>query len=346
MKIHRYFTITPVGLVSAALATLFLVACNQSQPPAAVPATPESKAAATAPPGKDVYVAFEGPWAIAPDPKDANSILLLAPKTKHHRDLYVTASNHSTLAAGTYDLYFPGHVGPGAGSYDPSIFRAKIDPQSAQHVLDSKAVRYAIRLPKPEAFLPAHRHRLRAGSTYPPDASTEMEYATAVSLRYSVGSLSGFSISGTPDTGTFNPLLLQVDVPTIRFVIEPIEDDDVCNTHSRQAFHDLVQLVGLTLYIDFADNPTDCHGKDPQVPRGSKAQASLASPVERITALLTGNLVDVHAADATAGETPYRYLRSIAGNSIARGIAQRLGASMYFFGASGADCRTVIVGGG
>ena len=345
MKTRRYFTIIPGGLASAVLATLSLVACNQSQTPPA-PAATEPKAAATAPSSKDVYVVFEGPWAITPDPKDANNVLLLAPKTKHHRDLYVTASNHSTLAAGTYDLSFPGHVGPGAGSYDPSIFRAKIDPQNAQHVLDSKAVRYVIRLPKPEAYLPSHRHRLRAGSTYPPDASTEMEYATAVSLRYSVGSLSGFSLSGTPDTGTFNPLLLQVDTPAIRFVIEPTEDDDVCNTHSRQAFHDLVQLVGLTLYIDFADNPGDCHGKDPQVPRGGKATASWASPVERITALLTANLADVQAADVSAGDPPYRYLRSIAGSSIARGIAQRLGVSMYLFGVSGGDCRTIIVGGG
>ncbi len=140
---------------------------------------------------------------------------------------------------------------------------------------------------------PALRHRSRAGSSYPPDASTEMEYATAVSLRYSVGSLNGFSLSGTPDTGTFNPLLLQVDTPVIRFAIEPTEDDDACNTHSRQAFHDLVQLVGLTLYVDYPDNPSSCHDKDTQVPHGNKAHASLASPAASITQLLAGNWADV-----------------------------------------------------
>ncbi|MGA2422780.1 MAG: hypothetical protein ABSG07_02165 [Terriglobales bacterium] len=344
MTIRRHFTITRVGLASAVLATLSLVACNQSQPPTAAPASPESKATATAAPTKEVYVIFEGPWAIAGDPKDANNILLLAPKTKHHRDLYVTASNHSTLASGTYDLSFPGHVGPGAGAFDPAILRAKIDPKDAQHVLDSKAVRYAIRLPRPDAYLPSHRHRARAGSTYPPDVSTEKEYATAVSLRYSVSSLSGFSLSGTPDSGTFNPLLLQVDTPAIRFVIEPTEDDDRCNTHSRQAFHDLVQLVGLTLYIDFADNPSDCHDKDPQVPHGGKAHAGLASSVERIAALLTGNLADVQAADGTAGEAPSRYFSFIAKSTIARKIAQRLGAFIYLFGTSGVDCRGIVIG--
>jgi len=345
MKTRRHFTSTPVVFASAVLATLFLVACNQSQTPTAAPAASESKSA-TAPRAttKDVYVIFEGPWAIAPDPKDAGSILMLAPKTKHHRDLYVTASNHSKLAAGVYDLSFPGHVGPGAGTYDPAILRAKIDPQNAQRALDSKAVRYAIRLPQPEAYLPSHRHRSRAGSTYPPDPSTEMEYATAFSLRYSVDSLSGFSLSGTPDTGSFNPLLLQVDTPAIRFVVEPTEDDDACNTHSRQAFHDLVQLVGVTMYVDFGENPSSCHDKDPQLPHG-KSRAGLGPSVERIIALLTGNVADVQAADASAGELPPRYLRFMAESSLARRIAQRLGVAVYFFGASGLDCGAPGLGG-
>jgi hypothetical protein len=343
MKNPRHSHISLIALASTILATLFQVACTQSQTQTA-PATPQSKATVTT--TKDVYVVFEGPWVIAADPKDANSVLLLAPKTKTHRDLYVTASNHSTLAAGIYDLSFPGHVGAGAGTYDPTFLRAKIDPQKVQRALDSKSVRYAIRLPKPEAYLPAHRHRSRAGSTYPPDASTDMEYATAASLRYSVSSLSGFSVSGTSDAGTFSPLPLQVDTPAIRFAIEPTEDDDVCNTHSRQAFHDATQLVGLTLYVDFADNPGDCHNKDPQVPRGGKAHASLASPLERMMALLTGNLADVQVADDTAGGVPSRYLRIIARSSMARGIVQRLGNAIYFFGAAGGSCKAPIVGGG
>jgi len=348
-RTERQFNHFPMAVAGAVMAMLLLVACNQSQTPAAAPATTESKAAAKAAPTKEVYVIFEGPWAFAPDPKDANSVLLMAPKTKHHRDLYVTSSNHSALAAGVYDLSLPGLVGPGAETYDPSILRATIAPQNVQRVLDTKGVRYAIRVPKPEAFLPAHRHRNRAGARYPPDASTEKEYATAVSLRYNVSSLGGFSLSGTPDSGTFSPLTLQVDVPAIRFVVEPTEDDDICNTHSRQAFHDLVQLVGVTLYIDFAENPNDCHDKDPQVPRGNKAHARLAPLIERMVALLTANLsgnpANTQAANVTGGAAPYRYLASIAGGSI-RGIAQRLGRSMYFFGSSGIDCKGNVVGGG
>ena len=53
------------------------------------------------------------------------------------------------------------------------------------------------------------------------------------------------------------------------------EDDpwDKCDTHSRESFHALTALLGLTLYVDFPDNPADCHGKDPQNARPAKAEA-------------------------------------------------------------------------
>ena len=153
MKTPRQSRSSLVALASAVVATLSLVACQQSQPPAATPISAESKAAATA---KDVFVVFEGPWVIVPDPKDANSVLLLAPKTKAHRDLYVTASNNSALVVGTYDLSIPARSGAAAGTFDESILRVKIDPKNVQRALDDKSAnRYAIRLPKPDAYLPA-----------------------------------------------------------------------------------------------------------------------------------------------------------------------------------------------
>ena len=59
MKNPRYFPSMLVTLASTVLATLFLVVCNQSQPPTAL-AAPESKATATAATTKDVYVVFDG----------------------------------------------------------------------------------------------------------------------------------------------------------------------------------------------------------------------------------------------------------------------------------------------
>ncbi|HYW39284.1 MAG TPA: hypothetical protein VE957_14315 [Terriglobales bacterium] len=322
MKTRRYFTSMTVALVATVLATLFLVACQQSQQQA----SPAPAAVSQVPSTEKVFVVFEGPWAFAPDPKNAGSVVAIAPKTKGHRDLYVKASNQSTLASGAYDLSFPAHSGPAAATADPSIAQAKIDPQSLQRALDSTSRRYVIRLPKPEEYVVSARSRSRLGATYPPDASTEKDYATAVSLRYNVSTLKGFSLAGTLDSGAFNPLLLQVETPMIHFVIRPAQDDDPkdkCDTHSRESFHDLTMLLGLTLYVDFPDNPADCHSRDPQNAHPAKAEAG--SPLKRLVVLLAGNLVDVQGASAAGG---------------APSIADELASAMYFFGMPAADCNS------
>ncbi|MGB8011023.1 MAG: hypothetical protein WCF68_05375 [Terriglobales bacterium] len=313
MNARRYFNSTTVTLVVTVLAMLFAIACQPSQQQAtSAPAT-----VTQAPSAEKVFILFEGPWAFAPDPKDAGSVVAIAPKTKMHHDLFVKASNQSTLAAGTYDLSFPAHTGTAAATADPSIAQADIDPQNLQRALDSKSGRYVIRLPKPEQYVVSARSRTRLGRTYPPDASTEKDYATGVSLRYNVSSLNGFSLGGTPDSGTFNPLLLQVETPMIRFVIRPAKEDDPwdkCDTHSRESFHALTALLGLTLYVDFPDNPADCHGKDPQNARPAKAEAG--SPAERWAALWNGNRSDVQEAS----------------------MASYVAAAMHFFSLPGIDC--------
>ncbi len=308
MRTQLYSTSKLVAL-AAVLATLSLVACEQSQPSTPAPA---AKAVST----ENVFVEFRGPWAFVPDPKDANSLLAVAPKAKGHRDLYVQASNQSTLSAGVYDLSLPAHSGPAAATADPSIAQAKIDAQSLQRALDNKSARYVIRLPKPEEYVVAGRARSRLGATYPPDASTEKAYATAVSLRYNVSSLNGFSLAGAPDSGSFNPLLLQVETPTIRFVIAPAQEDDPhdkCDTHSRESFHHLTTLLGLTLYVDFPDNPGDCHKSDPQNAHPAKAEGKWRSSFEQSA------VIDI------------------------RNIEQRLLTAVYLFGHPGGDCMAPIV---
>ena len=312
MRNPRYFNSSLIALASAVLATFFLIACQQSQQP--TPAATQSTVAAT----KDVYVVFEGPWAFAPDPKDANSVIALAPKTKSHRDLIVQTWG-TMLGSGTYELSVPARSGPAAGTVDPNILQTKIDPQSVQHVLDSKSGRYAIRLPKPEAYVAATHYRSRAGSMYPPDTSTERDYVTSVSLRYSVATLTGFSLAGSPDNGAFNPLLLRVETPTVNFLIEPAHDPDPadkCHTHEREAFRDLTKLVNVTLFLDFPNDPSECHGRDPQNPRPVKA--------------------------GIAPSFPSFLVRGFAG-----GVKQHsLAAAIYFFGPL-RDCTApVIVSGG
>jgi hypothetical protein len=282
-----------IASASAVLATFFLIACQQSQQQPA-PAATQSTAAAT----KDVYVVFEGPWAFAADPKDANSVIALAPKTKSHRDLIVQTWDKA-LGSGIYDLSLPTRTGPAAGTVDPNILQAKIDPQSVQHVLDSKSERYAIRLPKPEAYVAGTHYRGRAGATYPPDASTEKDYVTSVSLRYSVTTLTGFSLAGSPDSGTFNPLLLRVETPTINFLIEPAHDPDPadkCHTHEREAFRDLTKLVTVKLFLDYPNDPNECHSKDPQNARPVKAEIAPGVPGFFVRGYARGRRQDLLAA--------------------------------------------------
>lgn len=297
----RHFTSILVALASVVLAALSLVSCQKSQTPTTAPAVSESKAVTT----EKAFVEFRGPWAFVPDPNDANSVLAIAPKAKGHRDLFVQASNQSTLVSGVYDLSLPNHTGPAAATADPNIAQAKIDAQSLQRALDNKSARYVIRLPKPEEYVVAARSRSRLGAIYPPDASTEKDYATAVSLRYNVTSLKGFSLAGTPDSGAFNPLLLQVETPITRFAISPAQDDDPndkCETHSRESFHHLATLLGLTLYIDFPDNPGECHKTDPQNVHPAKAEGNWGASFQPIAALwvTAAYLFDHPAGDCKA----------------------------------------------
>ena len=341
MNNRGHFLGKPVAIASVFLASIVLVACEQSKQ--AAPAATQSAAAST----EKVFVVFEGPWAIIADPKDANSVLALAPRTKLHRDLYVAASNESTLAPGTYDLSVPAHGPATSGALDPSFAQAKIDAKSLQNALDNKSGRYVIRLPKPEAFLAAKRFRSRVGPTYPPDASTEQNYATFVSFRYSVGTLNGFSLAGTPDTGTFNPLLLQLDTPTIRFAIEPAQLDDPrdrCHAHSREAFRDTVKFLGLKLYVDFPDDSAACHKTDPQIPRSSKAEAGFSPRSGRLAALLFGDLADVQAASVSSREITLGRSEILGAVVDADPMAHYVTAALYFFfHASGTACLAPIL---
>ncbi len=229
---------------------------------------------------RTVFVTFEGPWAFARDPNDANSVFAFAPKTTTHHDLVVKSSKSKssqgetgeskTLAAGIYELALPAVRSSTPNStpnIDPNVLQAKIDAQGVQHALNARSERYAIRLPRPEAYVATSKERSRAGSAYPPAASTEKDYVTGVSLRYSVDKLSGFFLAGKPDDASpFNRL--SVDSPVISFVIDPLPGQmmDECSMHVREAFRDLAKLVNLKMFVDFPSDPSACREHDPQKP--------------------------------------------------------------------------------
>ena len=270
---------------------LVFVGCQESREGSGGGGAPPAAAA------EKVFVTFEGPWAVAPDPKDPGKILLIAAKTASHRDLYVSASNSATLTAGVYDLSVPVSATVSAPATSADFAEAKTTSADLQRVIDTKAGRYVIRLPKPEAYMAASRYRSRMGSSYPPDSSTEKDYASAVSLRYSVNSMNGFSLSGSPDTGAFNPLLLNVETPDVHFVIDPSHDPDPsekCHVHAREAFRDLTRLLKVTLYIDFPDSPPSCHDTDPQ--KAKAAATRQPSTSEILSALLRGDVAQTEEA--------------------------------------------------
>lgn len=318
-----------MALAHAVVLSMFLLSCQPTGQQAPAP---------SAPPSESVYVIFEGPWAIVEDPKDANSVLALAPKTKEHRPLSVIPAN-STLEAGVYDLQIPAHPSASAPTFDKGILRVPVDAQAVQRALDTRLERYAIRLPKPEAYVAETRFRSRVSEKYPPEVSTEQDYVTSISLRYSVTSRTGFSLTGTQDAGSaFKPWLLQLETPTVRFTIDPTEvrGSDACYAHARHAFHRVAALLALTLYVDFPDSPDDCHKKDPQLMRAEKA-AALGDPV--IPGLGYFNL-DARSVETAgiAGEPFVLHLAS------ARRMMPNWAAILFFHSES---CQApIIVGGG
>lgn len=278
MKNRSYFTGALAVLACAALATFLLVARH------------EAKAAPPPSQSGQVFVAFEGVWAFAQDPADANSVLAFAPKTDGHHELSVQGE---MLGPGLYELSMPARTGPATAIVDPNIIQARID---AQHALSNRMARYAIRLPKPEAYIAKSHSRSRVGSVYPPAASTEREYVTSVSLRYSVATLNGFSLAGSPDSGTFKPLALRMDTPTLTFLAGPAgnrDADNSCHTHERQAFRALTKLVNVTMFLDFPEDAGACHSQDPQIlktavnqPRLEVMAASLVPNFEPLLAAI------------------------------------------------------------
>lgn len=323
------------------VATLSLLGCQQSQPPT-TPGPPEPKPAMT-----DIFVTFEGPWAIVADPKNSANVIAIAPKTRSHTPLAVVPANIH-LDAGTYDLAIPSSGGANTSTIDKGIFQAHVDAEAVQHALDDKG-RYAVRLPKPAAYVVETRFSSRVGTTYPPGASTEQQYASAVALRYNVAGTTGFQLAGTPETGSaIKPLLLELNTRVVRFTIDPIQaplSDEPCHNHAREAFHDLTRLIGVALYVDFPESPAGCRKIDPQVPRSEKAQSRLGLPV----VATDGSPLEGASILQTSMLRPNIQQESMSGGGLAivdfalRKAVLGLEAAFYFFHSEGGACFAPII---
>jgi hypothetical protein len=339
---HQLFGMLTV-LAGTILATLCFVACNQTQQPT----TKGTAAPADVTTAAKVYVQFEGPWAFVPDPQDPNgTVLAIAPKTADHHDLFVKASNDITLpTAGVYGLSLPAQSSAAAAT-DPAFVHFDIPASNVQTALAASGTRYAMRIPKPQSYIVVGRSQSRYGTSYPP-TTNQGDHATAVALAYVVPSISGISVNGTADSGTFNPFVLQVDIPFIRVVIEPSQLDDpadACDTHSRAAFNELTTLLGIGLYVDFPGYTAQCQGSDMQQKSRLKKKSAIPTTlIDRIAALSdsdsnTGPLQPQLGGAAT--------LMLNLSDESSRARFNML-SYLLFFGRSGADCKApVIIGSG
>lgn len=240
----------------------------------------------------DIFLVFDGPWAITPDPEDVNKVIAIAPVAAHHRPLYVQSHN-TTVGPGIYELSFPAPANsrPSAGTpeMDPDILQTTISAANVQHAFNSQSPYYAIRLPKPEAYLAELRYRSRVGPSYPPSSSFERNYASTISLRYRVSTLKGFALTSAPDSGQVSSAFpVQVASPTIQFVIDADRTSgaDLCHTHERATFHSLVSLLSLDLFIDFPGDSNLCRANDPQNLNHAHVENRQTFPAARLSDLV------------------------------------------------------------
>jgi len=335
MTKRRYLPAAPIAFATAFLLIMCLAGCAEKEKPASAP-----------PPSEHVWVVFEGPWGYAPDPNDPNSIIAIAPATPDHHDLYVQASYSQQMKPGHYELAMPPRTVAPPGTIISDIFQTPIDPKVVNNVFnnvlsDPSLHRYAVRLPKPESYTPYTRYPSSIGSAPHPAANgiAARPWATGVALQYTVGSLSTFKVTGTPDTGIFPDFTLQLDAHQISFVITPLHDDDptdLCYIHDRVAFHNLTTLLGVTLFVDFQGSPPTCPAVDVEKPSRPKAQTTPAQfePTE----IAAYRAVPVQEA----GVVPASSLSALARSPL-RSIGRGVIAAFYFFAHPTGDCKAANI---
>jgi hypothetical protein len=127
-------------------------------------------------------------------------------------------------------------------------------------------------------------------------------------------------------------------------VIDPAHNPDPadkCDTHFRQAFHEVATLVALNLYVDFPENPSTCHDTDPQKSRAVKARTGPAAGFERLVALLESEIREVKEASVASPLGADRFAAlALRG---AKTVARRLTATLYLFGHPQGACGAPII---
>jgi hypothetical protein len=263
----------------------------------------------------EVEVWVEGPWAYADDPRDAQSIVLIAPDSDSIQHTHAAV----THSAGDRELDYDSvleirnltHTQQACSTcIRINAYPAGVDRRVLTNLLSSGTGRYVISLPKPDRYEEAVGQESRVRSRWWDDCRPSQNcegqppHTTQAIFHYTVNRLDGFSIG--PNAQQQTPLFFE-DRHVITIFMTPKGEIDQCDSVGRLAFHHLVTLFSLNLFVDLRTKlvgsnaatgpypsddppgPSTCLDSDPQNPRNNDPQ----NPTFRVTRSIAAALDDL-----------------------------------------------------
>src|SRR5882672_1228461 len=230
-------------------------------------------------------IIFRGPWSFVETKYQGKDVVIaIAPYADDHDLLVAGPSPQKKLNPGLYVLTLPSST-QSTSPKPPAKYLLFSKATIAQSQLDKIVQgsvglsRFVIILPPPKAWSGAPSEQIATPDTpqesdlaetwpVPFDAGNRGEYSTGIALRYYQVSLSGVTLTGTPEGApspqsfTFNPK------GDFTLDISPSTDDtDWCHYHAKAALAVDRCLIGTSYFVDLAPYPTTCRIQDPQDPK-------------------------------------------------------------------------------
>jgi hypothetical protein len=262
----------------------------------------------------EVEVWVEGPWAYADDPRDAQRIVLIAPDSdsiQHtHAAVAHSAGDRELDSDSVLEIRNLTHTQQACSTCTINAYQVDVDRRVLTDLLGSRTGRYVISLPKPDRYEQAVGQESRVRSRWWDDCRPRQNcggqplHTTQVIFHYTVSALEGFSIGPTAQQQT---TLSFEDRHVITIFMTPKGEIDQCDSVGRLAFHHLVRLFSLNLYVDLrtkivgsnastgpypSDDPpglSTCLDSDPQNPRNNDPQ----NPTYQVTRSIAAALNDL-----------------------------------------------------
>jgi len=206
-----------------------------------------------------------------PDPDDSTQLLAIAPVVKGHGSAYIAATNETSVNPGIYQLT---GIPSSTLVTNPHlvVVNDMISKLTLKDVLGKAGARYVIKLPMPSQLTPYRTGLVAVSNSFPVanPRTIEKQYASHMTLRYSVPNFGGIKVDGKDDKLkplSFIPAI--GDTGSVDIGVGPLYDlqEDECHNHAKGAFKALVDLFKVKQVIDYPDyNQKICMASDPQNP--------------------------------------------------------------------------------